>query len=276
MKVIGWGAFASAMLAASVAFADPAQDRQYKPGETFKDCAECPEMVVIPAGSFMMGSPEHEEGRIYYEGPQHRVTFSQPFAIGKYAVTFDEWDACVAAGGCNGHQPSDANWGRGKRPVINVSWHDAQAYIAWLKRKTGRDYHLPSEAQREYATRAGTTTPFWWGSTIMLDQANYSDDGELKGPFPLQTAPVDAFEPNPWGLFQVHGNIYEWTEDCWNEDYTGAPTDGSARTSEDCASRVTRGGSWEAYPRYLRSAFRDRYIAVNRDPHYGFRVARKL
>ncbi|MEZ5890508.1 MAG: formylglycine-generating enzyme family protein [Xanthobacteraceae bacterium] len=272
----GWITFASALLATSVAFADPAQDQKYKPGETFKDCAECPEMVVIPAGSFMMGSPEHEEGRTDYEGPQHRVTFSQPFAIGKYAVTFDEWDACVADGGCNGHQPSDEDWGRGKRPVINVSWDDAQAYIAWLKRKTGRDYHLPSEAQREYATRAGTTTPFWWGATIAPDQANFSDDGEVKGPFPDKTAPVDAFQPNPWGLFQVHGNVFEWTADCWNEDHTGAPADGSARTSEDCASRVTRGGSWEAYARDLRSAYRDRYIAVNRSPHYSFRVARKL
>ena len=181
MKTIGWVTVAWAMLAASLVLAGPAADGRYKPGQTFKDCAECPEMVVVPAGSFMMGSPEHEEGRTYFEGPQHRVTFSQPFAIGKYAVTFDEWHACVADGGCDGHQPSDANWGRGKRPVINVSWHDAQAYIAWLKRKTGRDYHLPSEAQREYATRAGTTTPFWWGSTITLDRFIADPDALVPG-----------------------------------------------------------------------------------------------
>jgi len=274
--IIGWVAFASATLAASVAFADPAADHRYEPGETFSDCAKCPEMVVVPAGSFTMGSPQSEKGRTYYEGPQHRVTFSQPFAVGKYAVTFDEWDACVADGGCNGYKPSDADWGRGKRPVVNVSWNDAQAYISWLKRKTGRDYHLLSEAQREYVTRAGTTTPFWWGSSILTGQANYTDEDGPKGQYRYETAPVDSFQPNPWGLFQVHGNVLEWTEDCWKEDYSGAPTDGSAWTSKDCASRVVRGGSWETFPRYLRSANRDRYIAVNRSPRYGFRVARTL
>ena len=274
--IIGWVAFASAILAASLAIADPASDRRYEPGETFRDCAKCPEMVVVPAGSFTMGSPQSEKGRSYYEGPQHRVTFSQPFAVGKYAVTFDEWDACVADGGCNGYKPSDADWGRGKRPVVNVSWNDAQAYISWLKRKTGRDYHLLSEAQREYVTRAGTTTPFWWGSTISADQANYTHGGEAKSRYRYQTAPVDAFQPNPWGLYQVHGNVYEWTEDCWKDNYSNAPTDGSAWTSENCVSRVVRGGSWETFPRYLRSAYRDRYIAVNRSTRYGFRVARTL
>ena len=201
-----------------------------------------------------MGSPESEEGRTRFEGPQHRVTFSQPFAVGRFAVTFDEWNACVADGGCNGYEPSDSNWGRGKRPVINVSWDDAQAYISWLKRKTGRNYHLLSEAQREYVTRAGTTTPFWWGSSISTRQANYTDESGLKGQYRYQTAPVNSFQPNPWALFQVHGNVYEWTEDCWNENYSGAPTDGSAWTSRDCTSRVVRGGSWETFPRYLRSA----------------------
>ena len=276
MKIIGCDTVASGLLAASMAPAGPAADGPYKPGQTFKDCFECPEMVVVPAGSFMMGSPEDEAGRTYFEGPQHRVTFPQPFAIGKYAVTFDEWNACVADRGCDGYQPSDSSWGRGKRPVVNVSWKDAQVYVAWLKRKTGRDYHLPSEAQREYATRAGTTTPFWWGATITNDQANFTNDGGRRGQFPYQTAPVDTFQPNPWGLFQVHGNVFEWTEDCWKDDYKGAPTDGSAWTSNDCASRVTRGGSWETFPRYLRSAYRERYIAVNRSPRYGFRVARKL
>jgi formylglycine-generating enzyme required for sulfatase activity len=179
--VIRWVWFASAMLAASTAFGDPASDQRYEPGDTFKDCSECPEMVVVPAGSFTMGSPQSEKGRTYYEGPQHRVTFSQPFAVSKYAVTFDEWDACVADGGCDGYKPSDANWGRGKRPVVNVSWNDTQAYISWLKRKTGRDYHLLSEAEREYVTRAGTTTPFWWGSSILTGQANYTDEDGPKG-----------------------------------------------------------------------------------------------
>jgi formylglycine-generating enzyme required for sulfatase activity len=242
-------------------FADPAQDRQYKPGETFKDCRECPEMVVVPAGSFIMGSPENEEGRTPPEGPQHRVTFSQPFAVSKFPVTFDEWDACLADGGCDDYKPSDSNWGRGKRPVINVSWNDAQAYISWLRRKTGRNYHLLSEAQREYVTRAGTTSPFWWGALISHSQANFNDGSHHE--FHDQTAPVDSFQPNPWGLYQVHGNVFDWTEDCWNESYQGAPTDGSAWTSGDCNSRVARGGAWDTYPRHLRSAHRNRYIATN-------------
>ena len=213
---------------------------------------------MVPAGSFIMGSPESEEGRTRFEGPQHRVTFLRPFAVGKFSVTLDEWDACVADGGCDHYKPSDANWGRGKRPVINVSWNDAQAYISWLKRKTGRNYHLLSEAQREYVTRAGTNSPFWWGSTISPSQANYDAGSHHK--FNYQTAPVNSFQPNPWGLYQVHGNGWEWTEDCWNESYDGAPTDGSAWTSGDCNSRVVRGGSWEAQPRYLRSALRNIYI----------------
>ncbi|MGA8157304.1 MAG: formylglycine-generating enzyme family protein, partial [Rhodoplanes sp.] len=196
-----------ALAPTSLSFADPAPDRRYEPGETFKDCPECPEMVVVPAGSFIMGSAESEEGRTRFEGPQHRVMFSRPFAVGKFPVTFDEWDACVADGGCDHYKPSDSNWGRGKRPVINVSWNDAQAYISWLKRKTGRNYHLLSEAQREYVTRAGTSSPYWWGSVISPSQANY--DAGSRGEFNYQTAPVDSFQPNPWGLYQVHGNVWE-------------------------------------------------------------------
>ena len=228
-------------------------------------------MVVVPAGSFTMGSPE-SEARTRFEGPQHRVTFSQSFAVGKFAVTFDEWDACVADGGCNGYRPSDENWGRGRRPAVNVSWDDAQTYLSWLNRKTGRDFHLLSEAQREYVTRAGTTTPFWWGSSISTSQANYRSNSR----FPFRTAPVNSFQPNPWGLFQVHGNVYEWTQDCWNESYSGAPTDGSAWTDGNCTSRVVRGGAWSSDPKFLRSAFRNVYVRVNRNPRYGFRIARHL
>jgi formylglycine-generating enzyme required for sulfatase activity len=135
----------------------------------FKECENCPEMVVVPSGSFTMGSPASEEGRGNEEGPQHSVTLAKPFAVGRFAVTFDEWDACVADGGCNGHRPDDKGWGRGRQPVINVSWADAKAYVAWLSRKTGKPYRLLSEAEREYVTRAGTTTPFWWG-IIDLDE----------------------------------------------------------------------------------------------------------
>src|SRR5262252_2968505 len=188
-----------------------AEERVLKPKDSFKECAQCPEMVVVPAGSFTMGSPDSEEGRIEEEGPQHRVTFGKSFGVGKFAVTFEEWDSCVADGGCNGYTPSDEGWGRGRRPVINVSWDDAKAYVGWLSRKTGKTYRLLSEAEREYVTRAGTTTPFWWGSSISTSQANYNGNyiygNGVKGEYRLRTLPVDSFEPNPWGFYQLHGNL---------------------------------------------------------------------
>jgi formylglycine-generating enzyme required for sulfatase activity len=192
-----------------------AQERALKPMDAFKECGICPQMVVIPAGSFIMGSPKSEVGRIGNEGPQHEVTIAHQFAIGAYAVTFDEWDSCVADGGCNGYWSVDErHWGRGRRPVINVSWNDAHDYVVWLSKKTGRPYRLLSEAEREYVTRAGTTTPFWWGSSIVTSQANYDGDypyrGGPKGEYRHQTIPVDSFLPNPWGLYQVHGNVAEW------------------------------------------------------------------
>jgi formylglycine-generating enzyme required for sulfatase activity len=250
-----------------------------QPGGTFKECDRCPEMVVVPAGKFTMGSPNGEPGRNIDEGPQHSVTFARRFAVGKYAVTFDEWDACVADGGCNGYRPNSSGWGRGRWPAINVSWADAKAYVAWLAETTGKPYRLLSEAEREYVTRAGTTTPFWWGTSISTNQANYNGvpfaqggKGQDRG----HTVPVDSFEPNPWGLYQVHGNIYEWVEDCWNASYQGAPDDGSAQINGDCRGRVIRGGSWDYDPEFLRSASRLGWIAETRDIWLGFRVGRTL
>jgi formylglycine-generating enzyme required for sulfatase activity len=236
------------------------RERALKPKDVFKECANCPEMVVVPAGSFTMGSPANEIERYNHEGPQHVVTFSRQLAVGRFALTFDEWDACAADGGCKGYKPSDQGWGRERRPVINVSWDDAKEYAAWLSRKTGKTYRLLSEAEREYVTRAGTTTPFWWGSSISTSQANYNGrftyGGGAQGEFRQKTLPVDSFQPNPWGLYQVHGNVWNWLEDCWNESYQGAPSDGSAWTSGDCSKRVVRGGSWSSDPQLLRSAFR--------------------
>ena len=252
-------------------------------GESFKDCPECPEMVVVPAGSFTMGSPESEPQRESYEGPQHRVTIAKPFAVGKFAVTFAEWDACVAGGGCGGYKPKDNGWGRGNRPAINVSWEDAKAYVTWLAKKTGVSYRLLSEAEHEYAARAGTTTPFWWGSSITPDQAAYNSTaapykgGGRKGEYRAKTVPVNSFKPNPWGLYQVHGNVYEWLGDCWNENYSNAPTDGSVWTAGDCSKRVLRGGSWGSDPQYLRAALRaPRAYPSNRWDTDGFRVARTI
>jgi formylglycine-generating enzyme required for sulfatase activity len=224
------------------------EEAALKPKDIFKECDECPEMVVVPS-----------------------VASAHQFAVGRYAVTFAEWDACVADMGCE--QRPDAGWGRGRRPAINVSWHDAKSYVAWLTNKTGKPYRLLTEKEHEYAARAGTETPFWWGSTISTSQANYDGGfvfGEgAKGQFRAQTMPVDSFNPNPWGLYQVHGNVSEWTEDC---DKSYAPTD---QTNSDCRSRVIRGGSWWDIPISLRSGSRDR-LADSSDNKIGFRVARTI
>ena len=243
--------------------------RGWVTGKTFSECPACPEMVVVPAGLFMMGSPTHEAKRDDSEGPRHRVTVPKPFAVGKYEVTFAEWDACVKDGGCGGYRPGDAGWGRGSRPVIYVSWHDAKAYVKWLSRKTGKRYRLLSEAEWEYAARAATTTPFHFGETISTSQANYGNSGG--------TVAVGSFPANAFGLHDVHGNVFEWVEDCRNKNYEGAPTDASAWTDGDCGQRVLRGGSsYLLRPEHLRSANREFLRSGVRDDNYGFRVARTL
>jgi formylglycine-generating enzyme required for sulfatase activity len=255
------------------------RERALKPQDMFQECSQCPEMIVAPAGAFLMGSPSNEPRRASGEGPQHKVTFNRNFAVGRYAITFDEWDACVADNACWGYKPDSRGWGRGSRPAINVSWNDAKSYLAWLSGKTGKTYRLLSEAEREYITRAGTTTPFWWGGAITTAEANYDGvpyGGGAKGEYRGRTEPVDSFAPNPWGFYQVHGNIYEWTEDCGHDDYQGAPGDGSAWASGDCGSRVIRGGSWDYDGEYLRSASRLAYAIDTRDVWLGFRVARSL
>lgn len=244
------------------------RQRERQPGRRFKECAECPEMVVVPTGSFMMGSPSSEKGRDSDEGPQHRVRIAQPFAVGVHEVTFAEWDACVSAGGCNGYGPSDRSWGRGQHPVIYVSWNDAQAYVKWLSNKTGKRYRLLSEAEWEYVARAGTETPFHFGRTISTDQANYNRN------YRAQTVEAGSFPSNGYGLHDVHGNVDEWVQDCWNDSYLGAPTDGSAWTSGDCSGRVLRGGSWDSKYRNLHLADRDWGPTNNRSIRTGFRVAR--
>ena len=247
-------------------------------GDVFRDCDACPEMVVVPAGTYMMGSPASEgDGD---EGPVHQVTIAQPFAVGKYEVTFAEWDACVAGGGCNGYRPGDEGWGRGRRPVISVSWKGAQAYVQWLSEQTGEAYRLLSEAEWEYVARAGTTTPFHTGTTISTEQANYNGNytygSGRKGEYRKKTVPVGRFPANAFGLHDVHGNVWEWTQDCWNKSYAGAPSNGGAWESGDCSRRVVRGGSWFNYPRELRSANRYRITVGLRDNNVGFRLARTL
>jgi len=223
-------------------------------------------MVIVPAGTFVMGSPDGEPGRDEDEGPQHDVTIAQPFAVGKFQVTFDEWEAAVAAGGCEAVLGDDG-WGRGTRPVINVDWHQAQTYVAWLRQETGKPYRLLSEAEWEYAARAGSTTAYWFGAAISEAQANFNADG---------TVPVGSVPPNDFRLQDIHGNVFEWVEDCWNGSYEGAPADGSAWTTGELDMRSLRGGSWFSTDRLLRSAERLRYLDEISRNYLGFRVARSL
>ena len=247
----------------------------WKAGDRFRDCLECPEMVVVPAGSFMMGSPPQEQGRSEKEEPVHEVRIGAPFAVGVYEVTFTEWDACTASGGCGGYRPEDAGWGRGRRPAIYVGWGPAQSYVRWLSEKTGKRYRLLSESEWEYIARAGTRTPFHMGSAISTNQANYNGS-KSKGVYRRKTVPVGSFAANAWGLHDVHGNVWEWVQDCWNDGYAGAPRDGSAWESGNCSMRVLRGGSWRGTPGLLRSANRSRFPSAARNNDIGFRVARTL
>ena len=247
-------------------------------GRVFRDCPTCPEMVVVPAGEFTLGSPENEEGRTEWEGPQLKVTIAQPFAVGRFEITFDEWDVCFAAGSCE-HRPNDYGRGRGRLPATDVSWDDAQAYVGWLSRKTGKTYRLLTEAEWEYAARAGTTTPFSWGSSISTSQANYDGrqtyGGSPTGEYRAKMVPVDSFRSNPWGLHQMHGNAGEWVQDCAYYTYDVAPKDGSAWEEGDCKERMVRGGALHDGPSSLRSAARHR-VEHNDRGGAGFRVARTL
>ena len=250
-----------------------AERERLRPGREFEDCPECPRMVVVPAGEYMMGSRSKEGTND--ERPRHRVRIGKAFAVGKYEVTFAEWDACVAAGGCRRYRPGDRGWGRGKRPVINVSWEDAKAYAGWLSEKTGKEYRLLSESEWEYVARAGATTAYWWGDEIGTGKANCDGCGSRWDDD--RTAPVGWFEANAFGLYDVHGNVWEWVEDCWRGSYSGAPADGSVWVSGgDCSKRVLRGGSWYFNPWHLRSANRNWYSAGFRNDGVGFRIARTL
>jgi len=246
------------------------------PGEAFRDCeAACPELVTIPAGRFTMGSPTQEAGRENDEGPRRTVVLSRPFAVGRFEVTFDEWDACVAGGGCKAADggpgvAGDAGWGRGRRPVINVSWPDAQAYASWLSSRTGKPYRLLSEAEWEYVARAGGKTAYASGERITPQAANYQDSQTN------QSVPVGSYPPNRFGVHDMDGNVWEWVEDCYAASYAKAPGDGSASQAGDCGRRMLRGGAWNTPERFLRSAARGRNKVDFRDNDFGFRVARDL
>ena len=225
-------------------------------------------MVYIPGGTFRMGDLSGEgHGQ---QLPVHSVTVPS-FWMGKREVTFSQWDACVADGGCS-HTPGDEGFGRGNRPVINVSWDDVQEFIAWLNARAGGGYRLPTESEWEYAARAGSETLYSWGDELGVNRANCDDCGSEWDD--ERTAPVGSFPANAWGLHDMHGNVWEWVEDCWNGNYEGAPGDGSAWLNGTCFLRVIRGGSWVNFPSSLRSSYRGWTNRSNRLDLLGFRLAR--
>ncbi len=259
--------FVMVMMAASLTVSKGLAEEHFKPGSTFRDCPTCPEMVVVPEGRFMMGST----GGRFDEKPVHQVTIAKPFAIGKYEVMWDEWEACVAEATCdNGpvtKSGGDNGWGKGRRPVIEVSWHDAGKYVAWLNSKVpGMPYRLLSEAEWEYAARAGTTTQYHWGDALDLSKANNSN----------KMVPVGRYAPNGFGLYDMHGNVLEWVQDCYKESYDGAPTDGRPVSGKPDCLRVLRSGAWSYGSRVLRAANRYGTAPVDRMNIVGFRVAKTL
>jgi formylglycine-generating enzyme required for sulfatase activity len=259
------GAAFALCVVGSACAAEPGETRL--PGETFRDCPDCVELVVVPAGEFQMGSNAKPA-----EQPIHKVGIKKDFAIGRREVTFAEWDKCVAAGGCK-YSPPDPTWGRGSEPVSNISWDDAKEFIGWLVKTTGKPYRLPTEAEWEYAARGGSTLPFWWGKEIGTGRAQCADCGVSDASKPVV---VGSFRPNAFGLYDTSGNAAEWIEDCWNPSYRGAPNDGSAWTSGDCSLHVLRGGSFADKAAAVRSSARFRYDEDVRYYANGFRVARDV
>lgn len=300
-----WRNLTLALLTGSVALlAAPdvhAAGKPTRPGDVVKECHHCPELVVLAAGSFTMGSPPSEPEREDDE-PQRKVTLPRPFALARTAVTWNQWEACVRDNWCEGPAIDIAlrtspdgtlnaqykDYGRGTRPAVGMSWYDAQRFVGWLNWKTHSDdaYRLPSEAEWEYAARAGTTTAFPWGNTLDPDRGNFGLPGHgVRGPYAHgkdrwldETAPVGSFPPNVWGLFDMHGNVFEWTEDCYEPNLAHAPVDGTASREGDCSVRVFRNGTFTSNPYMQRSARRGApYPATTRGRNYlGFRVAKTL
>ncbi len=290
------------------------------PTSVFKDCPECPDMVVVPAGSFQMGSREDEAGRYEVEGPVHTVTFDRPFAVSRYAITLEQFETFTKekrrpeSGGCRVQGKTDwepvpaATFRQPgfpqapNHPVVCVSWQDAVDYAAWMSERTGHQYRLLSEAEFEYVARAGTAAPYWWGPTADAKRANYDartpqpmTDTSSKKPgkakpdaavgqaqsVSLQTShtgtvPVQYFSPNPWGIFQPHGNAASWVSDCWSKTLAGAPADGAAASTGNCNRRTVRGGAWTSDARDMRAAYRESAPAEQRYYQIGFRIARNL
>ena len=243
--------------------------KNMSPGTVFRDCTSCPEMIVLPTGDFRMGSVKGNSR----ERPVQNIVITKPIAAARYETTFDEWDACYIAGGCS-KNALDRNWGRGRRPVMNVLYSDALQYTSWLSRKTGYTYRLPSEAEWEYAARAGTTSEYWWGDNMNKGDANCRKCGtKWSG---LQSAPVGSFKPNPWGLYDMHGNVLEYVSDCWSKSHIGLPRDAKPKITKKCQSRVIKSGAWYYLPKVSRSASRARNDTRVFSYFIGFRVFREM
>jgi len=275
-------------------------DELLAPGSTFKDCDVCPELVVIPAGSIRIGAPFREGGDD--EWPIHNVVISQPFSIGKYEVTRLEFSTFVDSTDYETKHScrflAKVGWEEGvswitpgfaqtdRDPVVCVNWKDAKSYLKWLTKKTGRSYRLPSEAEWEYAARAGAVDRYYFGDSVS-ELCQYGNGVDASSNFKWQnkkcadgygarTAPVGSFLPNDFGLYDTIGNAWEWLEDCWNDSYYGAPNDGTSWITGECSMRGTRGGSWLNDPRFLRSAHRNSLYYTYRKYNTGFRVVREL
>lgn len=256
----GWRAAVCAALALAVGLAAPAV--------ALTPCPECPPLVVVGPGRFVMG----DAGRPA-EAPTRLVVIGRAFAIGRHEVTFDEWQHCVADGACRG-AVDDHGWGRGRRPVINVSWHDANAFARWVSARSGLACRLPSEAEWEFAARAGTRTAYWWGDDPAAGLAQCRDCGH--DPPSYGTREVETFPANPWGLFDTHGNVWEWTADCWVPSHRGAPSDGAPRDAPSCRERVIKGGAWYYYAGNARASARARNDARAGSYTIGFRLLCEL
>lgn len=270
-------AFCLLSLVVTAPAAGQTPDKPAAKGKIFRDCPSCPEMIVVPEGSYAMGF-----GGKKRRGPPSRVVIKKPFAIGRFEITFDEWFACVADRGCR-HRPDDHDWGAARRPVINITWAQAKNYTRWLSRKTGHKYRLPSEAEWEYAARAGTTTQFWWGDQPGEKMANCRNCESRRcctakdhSCCSHETLPVGSFPANPFGLYDTAGNVFEWTEDCWNRKHQGRPEDASPRLKGDCTNRVIRGGSFYYFSQVARSHYRAKNPAVVKSYWLGIRVVREL
>jgi len=269
--LLGAAVLASAWYSLAPFFSVPSSV-EVLPLRVFRDCPDCPELVELPSGVFERGSPPSEPGHHASEGPVTRVAIRRSFAIGRYPVTFGEWDQCLRDGGCR-HRPNDRGWGRGTGPVFYVSWNDVQDYIAWLGTKTGKAYRLPSEAEWEYAARAGTRTAYPWGDAAGRKMANCKGCSEDTSE---RTTPVGSFSPNRFNLFDMHGNVWQWAADCWNASYAGSPVDGSPWLNGECEKAVVRGGAWGLSPDDIRSARREGDNKDLRSGRRGFRIARNM